>query len=293
MKKIVILGCENYHANSFLDFIRDEEKYKDVEVVGVYSDDAEAANKLCEKYGVTPGFAVSSFEMYSGNYRAYRGPYLADMMLELYSVMGVGCEQIMYYTYQPAENRGSLTDWNENFCFLTSEGTKTPTYYYGQELMGWAQKMGEIILNYEYQGAKFFFSEMPNYNVGGYLNGVAASVILSDGKTKADTATTLSFDNTKHTFNLLKGVQFSNDAMFVTELKDKENDLYMYMLQNVVDPSYGTEINTSGTVTATFDSQYTHVAKIKDGNVSYVPLVDGVYSEVLSGGQAVYLVPLK
>ena len=32
MKKIVILGCENSHANSFLDFIRDEEKYKDVEL---------------------------------------------------------------------------------------------------------------------------------------------------------------------------------------------------------------------------------------------------------------------
>ncbi len=53
MKKVVILGCENSHANSFLDFIRDEEKYKDVEVIGVYSDDTEAAEKLRDKYGVT------------------------------------------------------------------------------------------------------------------------------------------------------------------------------------------------------------------------------------------------
>ena len=52
MRKIVILGCENSHANSFLDFIATEEKYKDVEVLGVYSDDLEAANKLKEKYGV-------------------------------------------------------------------------------------------------------------------------------------------------------------------------------------------------------------------------------------------------
>ena len=51
MKKVVILGCENSHANSFLDFIKNEEKYSDVEVLGVYSDDLEAAKKLEEKFG--------------------------------------------------------------------------------------------------------------------------------------------------------------------------------------------------------------------------------------------------
>ena len=52
MKKIVILGCENSHANSFLNFIRDNPKYSDVEVLGVYSDDAPAAQKLADEYGV-------------------------------------------------------------------------------------------------------------------------------------------------------------------------------------------------------------------------------------------------
>ncbi len=52
MKKIVILGCENSHANLFLDFIRDNEKYKDVEVIGVYSHEKEPMEKLNEKYGV-------------------------------------------------------------------------------------------------------------------------------------------------------------------------------------------------------------------------------------------------
>ena len=46
MKKIVILGCENSHANSFLDFIRDEKKYSDVQVIGVYSDEKEAMEKV-------------------------------------------------------------------------------------------------------------------------------------------------------------------------------------------------------------------------------------------------------
>lgn len=52
MKNIVILGCENSHANTFLNFLRDDEKYSDVNVLGVYSDDEDAANKLNEKYGV-------------------------------------------------------------------------------------------------------------------------------------------------------------------------------------------------------------------------------------------------
>ena len=51
-KKIVILGCENSHANSFLGFIRDREEFSDVEVIGVYSHEREAAEKLNEQFGV-------------------------------------------------------------------------------------------------------------------------------------------------------------------------------------------------------------------------------------------------
>ena len=52
MKKIVILGCENTHANGFLDIITKNPDYADIQVVGVYSEDTEAANKLNAAYGV-------------------------------------------------------------------------------------------------------------------------------------------------------------------------------------------------------------------------------------------------
>ena len=52
MKKIVILGCENSHADMFLGFMKGNEKYADLQVAGVYSDDKTAAEKLAEKYGV-------------------------------------------------------------------------------------------------------------------------------------------------------------------------------------------------------------------------------------------------
>lgn len=52
MYKIVILGCENSHADSFLEFVKDDREFSDVEVIGIYSNDAEAAKSLSERFGV-------------------------------------------------------------------------------------------------------------------------------------------------------------------------------------------------------------------------------------------------
>ena len=52
MKKIAILGCENSHADQFLNFIRSDEKYTDIEVVGIFSEEKEAEIKLSEKHNV-------------------------------------------------------------------------------------------------------------------------------------------------------------------------------------------------------------------------------------------------
>ena len=52
MKKIVILGCENSHADKFLSFLTTEERFADIKVIGVYSEEAEAAEKLNTEFGV-------------------------------------------------------------------------------------------------------------------------------------------------------------------------------------------------------------------------------------------------
>ena len=51
MFRIAILGCENTHAAGFLNAMK-EEGIDDVEVVGVYSHQREAAEALNEKFGV-------------------------------------------------------------------------------------------------------------------------------------------------------------------------------------------------------------------------------------------------
>ncbi|MBQ4137877.1 MAG: Gfo/Idh/MocA family oxidoreductase [Clostridia bacterium] len=52
MKKIVILGCENSHAEGFLDIIKNNAKFSDVEVIGVYSDEKEPCERIKSNYGI-------------------------------------------------------------------------------------------------------------------------------------------------------------------------------------------------------------------------------------------------
>ena len=51
MYKIAILGCENTHADGFLNLIK-EGKFPELSVSGVYSCEEDAAKKLNEKFGV-------------------------------------------------------------------------------------------------------------------------------------------------------------------------------------------------------------------------------------------------
>jgi predicted dehydrogenase len=51
MYKIAILGCENSHAKNFLDLIS-KGLYPDIEVVGVYSNEPDAVEKLHDTFGV-------------------------------------------------------------------------------------------------------------------------------------------------------------------------------------------------------------------------------------------------
>lgn len=86
MKKIVILGCENSHANSFLRFIRDEKKFADVQVLGVYSEETEASKRLSEEFGVNVMNSLDEYvdqvdgvvitARHGDNHYKYAKPYL-------------------------------------------------------------------------------------------------------------------------------------------------------------------------------------------------------------------------
>ena len=52
MKKIVILGCENSHAERFLALLKEDPAFADITCIGVYSDELPEAEKLRDAYGV-------------------------------------------------------------------------------------------------------------------------------------------------------------------------------------------------------------------------------------------------
>ena len=88
MYKVAILGCENSHANNFLDAVINGQIVNDIEFVGVYSDNIEAAQKLHDKFGV---YVATSYDEFVGkvdgviitarhgdHHYKYAKPYLAS-----------------------------------------------------------------------------------------------------------------------------------------------------------------------------------------------------------------------
>lgn len=63
MYRIAILGCENSHADAFLKSIITDKDYTDIEVVGVYSDEDDALQRMKESFGV---YCASSYDEFVG-----------------------------------------------------------------------------------------------------------------------------------------------------------------------------------------------------------------------------------
>lgn len=87
MKKVVILGCENSHADTFLGFMK-EGGYPELEVIGCYSHEPAAMKRLEDNFGVPP---MASFDEAVGkvdgvivtarhgdNHYKYAAPYIRE-----------------------------------------------------------------------------------------------------------------------------------------------------------------------------------------------------------------------
>ena len=61
MYKVAILGCENSHANTFLRLVIEEKVVDDVEFIGVFSEEADAMQKINEKYGIPTANSYDAF----------------------------------------------------------------------------------------------------------------------------------------------------------------------------------------------------------------------------------------
>lgn len=63
MYRIAILGCENSHADAFLKSIITDKKYTDIDVVGVYSNEEDACERMRTNFGV---YCAKSYDEFVG-----------------------------------------------------------------------------------------------------------------------------------------------------------------------------------------------------------------------------------
>ena len=235
---------------------------------GFYSSIQVLANEVRDR-GIELSYCLQSHE--SGGFRRVDK---SDMRLEMNSLVGFGASHFYYYTYFPHGVDGG--------SFVTRTGDKTNIWYAGKELMADMQKFAPVVLNYKYKGAKMYTRTPSNFPLNAYLS----------SHVEAATGTTLDWDNS-YEFAKLKNIEQDNDVVLSTELYDEKNDLYMYMVQNVIDPVNSRKGNTTMTVSVEFEEGYDYVAEFDCGELRYVPLKDGVYETTLSAGYAVYLIPLS
>lgn len=243
----------------------------------------QVIRQVATDYNVELSYCLQSYHGYSGSSEAFARCDKSMMYLEMNSLLGFGASNFAYYTYMPhTETSSTGAKDMADGSFLNRKGEKNQVWYYGQQIMSELQQFAPVILSYDFKGAKMYTNTTTLYGLDGYMMSYA----------EEKTGTMMQWDN-GYSFNLLKNLKLDNDIALVTELKDKKNDLYMYMVQNIIDPRNGTAGRTDMNVEVDFGTEYTYVAEFDCGNLRYVPLENGVYKNALSAGYAVYLVPLK
>ena len=239
--------------------------------------------EVCQKYGVEVTYVAQSFQSFEGTTEGHSLVGKSEMMWEANAALGFGVTNYAYYHYFPgASYSTSGAKRNDKSVFIDWEGNKNEIYYYGQEILEYMTKFHEVISNYEYQGAKFYRVDgISTFDLSSYFSSVVDTI----------TGTTVPFDNS-HEFELVKGVEYDNEIVLLSELKDEKNDLYMYMIQNVLDPRNGKIGNTDLNVSVDF-GDYKWVAEFDTGVLRYVKLDNGVYNTSLSAGYAKFVVPIE
>lgn len=166
MLKVAILGCENSHANSFIEYSKSDAMSDKIEIVGVYSHDKEAALKLNDMFGVS---VMESFDELVGkvdgiiitarhgdNHYKYAKPYInSGIPMFIDKPITVSREDAISFMNDLKEN-------NIKFCggsslAMTEAVCKMKESINGKKIMG-----GNVVtplLTLEEHGGFFFYAQ--------------------------------------------------------------------------------------------------------------------------------------
>ncbi len=226
--------------------------------------------EVAEKYGIDLNVLMQTWAWRENAADKYRICQKDDLYWQTNMLMGFGVDAICCYTYglKSASNYyNSGTYHPDNSAFINYNGEKTDIYYNMQTITGEMKAFEKVIRNFDYK-ASATYKVLPLDALEGY------TYMESDPMQK------------------IKEVKLEQgDLALINELYDDEKGNYMYLLQNIHDPSNGKHFDTTINAEITFADEYNYVAVYYKGEVTYHKLVDHKYSTLLSAGYAEFLLP--
>ena len=232
----------------------------------------QVAAKVAGERGLELHIVSQAFGMYTSgpdSFLHWVAPTKQDCQWMNNVLLGFGVKQIHYFTYwTKGDNKTDGEFFIDGASFMTRGGERTPLWYNMQEIMANNQKFAPVIKQFEYQGSKSYKITPTNF----------------------DPTQILKMDNS-YTFKKLTDVTINKEIALVTELYDKENNNYMYMVMNVI--GAGAEGSRAfQTTTLTFSDEYTHVVIYKNGVGTPQKLEDGNKLTIkLAATEAVFVLP--
>lgn len=206
-----------------------------------------------------------------GTYRAngsvvFRNQDEQDLRWLNNMLLGFGTKQFVYYTYFAKGMDGAWMCDGEA-SFISHYGERTPLYYTMQKIMKENQDFANVILNFDFVTSNIYSVTPAYYN-----------------------ATHIKLAKQGEAFQKVEDISINKECALATELYDSENDRYMYMVQNVVDPDQ-TGAKAYQTATVTFKDGYTHALVYVNGAPTKVKLEKNTLTLKQNPGEAAFILP--
>ena len=237
----------------------------------------QVAANVAKERGVKLHFVSQTMTMKNGG-RPSNTRVLTEEDLRWLNNMqiGFGIKEMAYFTYFTRANvyaeNGSLSEeYFDEGSFVNRDGTKTELYYAMQEILAQNQAFAPVIMNFDYTTSATYIADNKVFDVSNAQLCVKGSQVE---------------------FAKLSNVTISKESALVTELYDKTNRRYMYMVQNLVDPYYASE-GTRQTAKLTFNADYEYALVYKNGVGKVVKLENNTYVVKQNAGEAVYVIPFN
>ncbi len=203
----------------------------------------------------------------TSTYSNRRAVKAGDMYFQLNISQAFGNKEFSYYTYYPTVNVNGPSLPVEEDYIVNRIGNPNPLYYTLKDFHNEMQFNAKALMNFDYAGMQFL-AVKPLPNGMDYLAGL-----------KNDS------------FSKLKGFDAtfkyqSGGLVIVTELYDKDNDVYGYYIVNATDSAYASE----AVVELDF-GDYKAVQIYQFSKINNVGMNDGKIKVRLSTGGGAFVIP--